>query len=171
MVKHKIISSIFFVLFLIILTQTGVFQTKVFATELTLPKTIINPDFYLLYSIKRLFEKTIIITKLSRDSKVNYYRDLTLTRIAELKAIVDKNLLSEVEHTTERFSYQVGILSDYTAANKKEFPKKTEEIGNFLASLKSTLALLRDKYHANSAYWLLIQHNINSIDINLQKLK
>lgn len=166
MVKRKIISSIFLVLFLIILTQT-----MVSAAELTLPKITINPNNYLLYSMKRLFEKNIVFTKLSKDSKINYYKDLTLTRMAELKNVVDQNLLSEVEQSTQRLSYQVGTLSDFISTNKTDLSKKGQEITDLLNSLKDPLATLRDKYPSNSAYWLLIQHSINSIDINLQKLK
>lgn len=166
MVKRNIISAFFLVLFLIILTQT-----TVYAAELTLPKVVINPDNYLIYSLKRLFEKTIIFTKLSKDSKMNYYKELTLTRMAELKNVVDQNLLSEVEQSTQRLSYQVGTLSDFISTDKTDLPNESQEISDLLNSLKNPLAILRDKYPANSAYWLLIQHNINSIDINLQKLK
>lgn len=166
MVRQRKILVIFFVFFLIFLTQT-----KVLAAEFTIPNTLINPNNYLIYSMKRLFEKTLLYTKLTKDSKANYYRDLAVTRIAELNAVVNQNLLSEVQQSTQRLSYEIGTLSDFVSANEKDLSKKKQGIIEFLSSLKGPLATLRDKYPANSAYWLLIQDNINSIDLNLEKLK
>lgn len=166
MAKRRLFSAIFFVIFFLVLTQT-----TVLAHELELPKTGINPNNYLLYSMKRLVEKAVVFTKITQESKTNYYKDLTYKRMAELKTVVDQNLLSEVQHSTERLSYEVGILSDYVSANKTDTSIRNQEISHFLEDFKGPLATLRDQYPANSPYWLLIQHNINSIDINLEKLK
>lgn len=157
--------AIFFVLFLIFA------QNKVSAVELNLPNTIINPDKYLFYSMKRLIEKSMVFTKLSKDSKAAYYRDLTLKRVAELKYVVENNLLSEVEKSTQRLSYQVGILSDHIASNKQELDKKRQPVEVLLIKYKKLLEILRDHYPANSSFWMLVQHSINSIDLNLEKLK
>ena len=80
-------------------------HTQVFAIDLNLPNTSINPDKYLFYSIKRLFEKSIIFTKFSKDSKVSYYKDLMQTRLAELNYVVENKLLSEIQFSSQRFSY------------------------------------------------------------------
>lgn len=165
MFTAKRIRAIFFVLLL-----TVFMQSKVLAAELSLPTTKINPDKYLFYSFKRVFEKGIIFTKFTNNSRADYYRDLTQARMAELKFVVEHNLLSEVQKSTERLSYQIGILSDYIA-DKSDLAYKKQNISDFLKSYKGSLGELRDKYPANSAYWMLIQHNINSIDINLEKLK
>ena len=162
--KKKLI--IFFVFFLTISTTT-----KVFAAELNLPNTLINPDKYLFFGVKRLVEKVMIFTKLSKDSKTEYYKDLTLKRMAELKYVVENKLLGEVEQSSQRLSYQIGILSDYLNANKTELTKRKQTISDLLFSYKSVLENLRDKYPANSSYWMLVQHSMNSIDLNLEKLK
>lgn len=145
-------------------------HTRTFAAELNLPNTKVNPDKHLLYSVKRLMEKAVEITKLDKDSKADYYKDLTLNRLAELKYVVENKLLSEVEQSTQRISFQTGILSDYVSRDN-ELAKKREEIRNLLLSSKDLIVPLRDKYPANSSYWMLVQHNINSIDLNLEKLK
>lgn len=167
MFKQKSLLVMFFVLFLIILIQTKALA----ANGLSLPNTIINPDKYLFYSIKRLVEKAIVFTKFSKESKTNYYRDLTLKRMTELKYIVENNLLGEVEHSTQRLSYQVGIISDYINTNQTELKAEKKSIRDLLLSYKDLLSNLRDKYPANSSFWMLVQHSINSIDLNLEKLK
>lgn len=157
---------IFFILFLII-TQAKV----VAATDLKLPNTIINPDKYMFYSVKRLVEKTILFTKLTKDSKADYYRELSLKRMAELKYVVENNLLGEIERGSQRLSYQVGVFSDYINTNKDELGKEKLATVDLFLGYKSLLSELRDKYPANSSFWMLIQHSINSIDLNMEKLK
>lgn len=159
------IAAVFFVLFLSI-----VFHTEASASELNLPNTLINPDKYIFFSIKRLVEKVSLYTQLSKESKANYYKNLTLTRMSELKYVVENKLLGEVEKSSQRLSYQIGILSDYIATNK-ELSNKKQDMNSLLISIKSPLENLRDKYPANSSYWMLLQHNINSLNINLEKLK
>lgn len=165
MFMNKIYFAISFVLFFILT------QNKILALELGLPNTAINPDKYLFYSVKRLIEKGIILTKFSKNSKVDYFRDLTLKRLAELKFLVEKDLKNEIERSSQRLSYQIGILSDYININEKELSEKKKVTSDLLVSFKGLLENLRDKYPANSSYWMLIQHNINSIDLNLEKLK
>lgn len=166
MFSIKRVLAIFFALFLIIASQT-----KVFAADLNLPETVINPDKYLFFSIKRLIEKGTIFTKFSKVSKAEYYRELTLRRMAELKYVVENNLVGEIQHSTERLSYQIGIISDYINTNKTELVKEKKPISDLLLSYKDLLSNLRDKYPANSSFWMLVQHSINSIDLNLEKLR
>lgn len=163
---YKKLMAVFFVLFL-----SFVLNTKILAAELNLPQIMINPDKYLFFSIKRLIEKATLFIKLSKESRADYYGDLTLKRTAELKYVVDNKLLGEVEHSSQRLSYQVGVLSDYLTANKIELAKNKEITIDLFNNYKITLVNLRDKYPANSSYWMLIQHSINSVDLNLEKLK
>lgn len=156
----------FFVFFLLFFTQN-----KVLAADFYLPGTIINPDKYLFFSIKRLIEKATVFTKFSKISKANYYTDLTLKRMAELKFVVERKFIGEVETSTQRLSYQVGTLSDYLNSNRTELAEKRQSVNELLQNYKGILGSLRDKYPANSSYWMLVQHSINSIDINLEKLK
>ncbi len=165
MLKIKKIVAIFFVFFLIF------FQGQILAFDLNLPSISVGPDKYVLFSAKRLFEKAIIFTKFSKKTKADFYKDLTLTRMAELKYVVEHKLIGEVEKSTQRLSFQVGILSDYTKENKIELANKIPAIQELLSSYKTPLETLRDKYPANSSYWMLVQHSINSINLNLDKLK
>lgn len=156
--------AIFFVFFLIFA------QTQVLAAEVNLPDVVVGPDKYIFFSIKRLFEKVIVVTKIDKQSKAGYYKDLTLKRTAELKFVVGNKLLGEVERASQRFAYQIGILADYISTDK-DLAKRNTDTRELFVSYKSFLEKLRDKYPANSSYWLLIQQDIDSIDLNLQKLK
>ena len=91
--------------------------------------------------------------------------------MSELKNVVDGNLLGEVEQSAQRFSYQVGVLSDFLAANGTSVVDKKSKNIEILNELKDPLIKLRDKHKYDSSYWMLIQHSIDSIDLNLQKLK
>ena len=53
---------------------------------------------------------------------------------------------------------------------EKRLDNKKQQVINLYKSYRIILEKLRDKYPANSSYWMLVQHIINSIDINLKKL-
>ena len=147
-------------------------DTKVLAVEVNLPNISITPNNYLLYSIKRVSEKVFLFTKISNEAKINYYKELTLKRLAELKYVVENKLIGEIQYSSQRLSYEVGTLSDFISVNKTKLTKnEAQNVKELLTSFNSLLVSLRDKYPANSSYWMLIQHDINSIDINLEKLK
>lgn len=132
-----------------------------------LKKQLISPDsFY--YPFKRLTEKIQVIFFINSESKADFYKDLVQKRLAELKYIVDKDYLDQVERSTQRVSYQVGILTDHIVA--KKLNSKKSVVVDLYAKDKIILEQLRDKYPANSSFWMLVQHTINSIDLNLQKL-
>lgn len=144
--------------------------TKVYATDLNLPHILIAPNNYLFYSFVRLSEKALIFTKISKGAKVDYFNELIRKRLAELQYVVDNKYLGEVQQASQRLSYQIGILSDYININQSQLFKQKLEAKDSLNSYNGFLATLRDKYPANSSYWMLIQHDINSIEINSRKL-
>ncbi|MBU1032289.1 hypothetical protein KKE03_05225 [Patescibacteria group bacterium] len=163
--SYKKVPILFFVFFLVFFSPVNAL-----ASELNLPKTTINPDSYLLFNFKRLIEKGELFIKFSKESKVDYYNDLTLRRMSELKYVVENKLLGEVEKSTQRLSYQVGALSDYISTDRAELTKTVPSTKELLTNYKILLASLRDQYPANTSFWMLVQHTINSIDLNLEKL-
>lgn len=139
----------------------------VYGNQSDLPSVKITPEsFY--YPLKRLTEKLIVNFYINPESKADFYSNLVQTRLAELKYIVDKDYLDQVERSTQRLSYQVGILTDYSVSKKLDH--KRQEIKDLFKKDQAILEQLRDKYPANSSFWMLIQHSFNSIDLNLQKL-
>lgn len=146
-----------------------VLSGSVYANEqLNLPDTKINPgSFY--YPVKRLWEKGQEKLQFSRQAKINFYGSLLKTRLAELNYVVEKKLLSQVQGSSERFAYYAGILTEEIVKQNKDADKKNliKEFKNFSPFLES----LRDKYEANSSFWMLVQHDINTLRILSDQLK
>lgn len=135
--------------------------------DLKLPNISVNPgSFY--YPIKRLIEKTEERFQFSQNSRRSFYTSLLKKRLSELNFVVNNNLLSEVQGSSERFAYQAGILEEVTLQNKTEekqnIIKQFEQYSKFLDTL-------RDKYPANSSFWMLVQHDINTLNILSNQLK
>lgn len=144
-----------------------VLSGSVYANEqLNLPDTKVNPgSFY--YPVKRLWEKGQEKLQFSRQAKINFYESLLRTRLAELNYVVEKKLLSEVQSSSERFAYYAGILTGELVKeneDKEKAVKEFEQYGKFLEKL-------RDKYEANSSFWMLVQHDINTLRILSDQLK
>lgn len=135
--------------------------------EVNLPSVLIQPGMTY-YPAKRLFEKILEKFKFTSETKEKYYKDLMQERLAELKYTVDKGYLDQVEKSSQRVSYQVGVLTDYVKGKKLENNK--QNLNDLFKEDIIILEKLRDKYPANSSYWMLIQHIINSYNLNLQKL-
>lgn len=131
-----------------------------------LPNIIVQPGMFI-YPFMRLEEKIFERFQFNNEAKGKYYQDILQKRLAELKIVVDNNYLDEVEKSSQRVSYQVGILSDYI--KNKNLNNKKNSIQKIYQEDKVILEKLRDKYQANTSFWMLIQHVINSIDFNSQK--
>lgn len=144
-----------------------VLSSSIYANEeLNLPSTKINPgSFY--YPFKRILEKGWEKLQFSQTQKIAFYKLQLKTRLAELNYVVEKKLLSEVQSSSERFAYYAGILTGELVKenkDKEKAVKEFEQYGKFLERL-------RDKYEANSSFWMLIQHDINSLKILSERLK
>lgn len=133
---------------------------------INLPSVFIQPSMTY-YPVKRLFENLMEKFQFTNENKEKYYEDLLQKRLAELKYVVDRDYLDQVEKSTQRVSYRVGILTDYVV--RKKLNNKKQHLVDLYKEDKMILEKLRDKYPSNSSYWMLVQHIINSIDINQQK--
>lgn len=165
MLRFKILS------FLLISSILLVAVSPVIALDSSLPDIKIQPDNRLFYSFKRLFENTIFFTKISAKDKMIYYQELTKKRMAELKYVGENKLIGFVQKSSERLSYQVGVTSDLLAANKESLKSFSKDYMDLLTDYKKILVGIRDTYSANSSYWLLVQQNIDSFDLNMEKIK
>lgn len=158
----KIFFSVFVILLLLYASPIidAVEESIIFKNEL------INPgSFY--YSFKRLWEKGIEKLQFSKQSKINFHQSQLQTRLAELKYVVENRLLSEVQTSSERFAYQAGILTEELVRENKNKEKTVKEF----QLIQKFLEKLRDKYPANTSFWMLVQHDINSLSILSERLK
>lgn len=133
---------------------------------ITLKNESINPgSFY--YSFKRLWEKGLERLQFSKQSKVHFYQSQMLTRLAELKFVVENKILSEIQTSSQRFAYTAGILTNEVIKDNVDKKNTAEQFQN----MQKILSKLRDNYPANSSYWMLVQHDINSLNILKEGLK
>lgn len=128
----------------------------------------INPDsFY--YPFKRIWERFYLLTLFQLQSKINYEKNLYDKRFTELNYVVKNRILSQVEGSTKRFAYQTGVLvSDLIKQNNSR--EKDNLVKKFQDDIV-LLAELRDHFHSNSSYWLLIQNDIDTLKIVSNQLK
>lgn len=158
----KIIFSIFVIC--LILRQPLVIHAA--EESISLKNEAINPgSFY--YSFKRLWEKGLEKLQFSRESKVSFYKSQLRTRLTELNYVVENKLLSEVQTSSERFSYYAGILTEEVVRENKNKVSTINEFNRFSKFLEQ----LRDQYPVNTSFWMLVQHDINTLTILSERLK
>lgn len=157
-----------FVLILIISFMQATLIHAGTSDGLDLPQTKINPgNFY--YNFKRLWEKGLGQLMLSQELKISFHKSQLKARLAELRIVVDEKILSEVQRSSERFSYQAGILTNVIV--KKDDAKTKGQLLEEFESYDPLLQKLRDRFEANSSFWMLIQHDINTLKILSERLK
>lgn len=155
-----------FILILLLLSSTSLIIAQN-REELKLPNTVINPgSFY--YPVKRAVEKGREMIIFSKEGKRSYYNSLLKTRLSELDYVTEKKILSEIQSSSERFAYQAGILTEEAMQSNKN---DKENLINDYAKYSKFLDVLRDRFPANSSFWMLVQHDINTLDILSNKLK
>ena len=130
-------------------------------------ETITPGSFY--FSFKRLWEKGMEKLQLTRDLRINFYKSQLKIRLSELNYVVEKKLLGEVQQSTERFSYTAGKLTEELVMQNK--PSEKEIVIKEFEKFQKYLDKLRDKYPANSSFWMLVQHDINTLKILSDKLE
>lgn len=137
--------------------------------NLDLKEESINPGS-LYYQVKRFWEKTGSFFKFDDQSKINYNKTLLKIRLSELNYVVNHKILSEIESSTNRISYQAGIITEEilkqnNSSSKEEALKEFEQTSRYLE-------MLRDKYNnSDSSFWRLIQYDIDSLKILSDRLR
>jgi len=121
-----------------------------------------------LYIFKRAKEKLKTIFTFSFEKKVNYFELLLEKRLSETISLVNSNNQSQILNSSNRYSYQAGILTEYISKREKG---KGGEITQLFSMQKPILETLRDMNPANTAHWLLFQQNIDTLEILSNKLK
>lgn len=160
-----------YLVFIILLLSSFLTVNESFANknlDIVLNYPVINSTSKL-YPVKRLWEKGVSHLLFSKNSKVSYNKELLKERLSELKYVLEKKEISEIQKSSERFAYQVGIYSEKLSDlnDKNKINKALEEFKSYSKSL----VVLRDLYEANSSYWLLVQQDIDTLNIISDKIK
>lgn len=147
---------------------------------LTLGLFLVSPAFVLAQSIPtvthlpsiadKLFEKVSLLFRFSPSAKYSYYTQLLDKRLGEIAYVVSRNDLDNVEQTTSRYQTYVAVFTDFTTANLLASSHSTQLVQLFDAHTKK-LAELQTHYPSNTSFSMLIQHDLNSIKIALDKLQ
>lgn len=107
--------------------------------------------------------------KFSGEDKANYQLGLIEKRLAELQYVIDDGQGDLIEEVSSRYATYVGRFSDDL------IPKKlSAENAKYLVMFESHLKILpelRDHFPSNSGWWLLLQHDINTVQIFSDKIK
>lgn len=143
--------------------------SRVFAQDETFKpdKQSIYPGS-MLYPFKRLAEKVQVTLTIPKSSKIELHQSLLRKRISELSYLVENKNINPIERSSQRFSYQAGVLIE--TLEKDEDSKDKKGILKDFESYKPLLSKLRDYFEANSSNWLLLQQNIDTLDILSKKV-
>lgn len=148
-----------------------IFADEVSTSSSSLKSRIENITTYpgtLSYKFKRLFEKISGGLLFFNDSKLNYEKKLLNIRFSELQLIAAAKNLEEVQRSSERFAYQAGIVTD-VAQNSSQAEK--EKVLNIFKNYRDDLEKIKFYFDMDSGFWILILHDINTLDLLTARLR
>lgn len=119
--------------------------------------------------IDRLGEKIQGFFKFSSEDKVSYQKGLVEKRFAELIYVIDNGHGDLIEEVSSRYAAYVGKTTDDLISKKVN--KENENYIKMFESHATILPVLRDHFPANSGFWLLLQHDINTVQIFSDRIK
>lgn len=106
--------------------------------------------------------------KFSGEEKASYQRGLIEKRLAELQYVIDDGQGDLIEEVSSRYATYVGKFTDDL------IPKKlSAENDKYLVMYANHLKILpelRDHFPSNSGWWLLLSHDINTVQIFSDKI-
>jgi len=167
--------KILIIVFFVLLTFFGVGGHIVFAEssingdELKIEAQSVNPGDDYKYVLKRLKEKiTLMILSLSSQKKADFYVKLVGVRMSELKYVVDKKDIANIQTASQRYAAASGELTDFIL--RKNMVDYNEKVKNLFDSHILFLEKLRDTYPYVSSEWRFVQDDANSLKSHISKL-
>ena len=122
----------------------------------------------LLYNVKRVWEKTREKLVFSDEGKASYHHDLLKKRLYELEYATESSM-AEVADASLRASYEAGRVVELLEQIGDE--DKSKDFREALLLYGKILPPWRDRFPANSAYWLWVQQTIDSFNILANRLQ
>lgn len=119
--------------------------------------------------IDRLKEKITLFFKFNSDDKLNYQQQLVEQRLGELDYVIRDGQGDFIEEVSSRYAAYVGRLSESVLSSKNN--NKRGEVIRMFNNHLPILAVMRDNFPANSGFWLLLQHDINTVRIYSAKIQ
>lgn len=143
-----------------------------YAQENTKPKIITSqqslyPDNPF-YRFKRLGEKIAVKLLIFPDAKSNFQRSLVEKRFSELVYVVENNMLDNLQKSSERFAYEASIYAEgLTNRGTQEKTTAKEDFKRYTEGLQ----ILSSYYPWGTGFWMLVQHDINTLTILQDRLR
>lgn len=119
--------------------------------------------------LEKVYEKVTLFLKFDNKSKANYQQHLTEKRLAELSFVIESNQIDSVEPTASRYATSLGTLTDFVVSNR--IVDKRADLMNMFDKHSSVAAELQKRFEFESGWWLVLQHDINTINIFKEKIK
>ena len=126
------------------------------------------PADHVAVGFEKLKEKITLFCTFSKSGKTKYQILLTEKRLAELKYAVDSEQIDLIEKTSSRYATYVGKLTNYIIKNNQVSFQK--ELNSLFEMHKGTLEIMRNKFIYDSAWWLMLQQDIDTVNIFQIKL-
>lgn len=118
---------------------------------------------------ERLKEKVILILLSPTPSKkAEYYMNLTKKRITELKQVVEKKDLMNIEKSSKRYFTAVGNYTEYVISKKIS---NTETAQKILIEQLNLIKKLMPTFDDTTAEWRFLKHDADYLDIYINRLK
>lgn len=157
--------AFFLLFFYIIFSLPGVVLAQESQTE---TKTKVEVD-HVANVLEKFREKVTLFFKFSKEDKYSYQKFLLEKRLAELKYVIDTKQGNLIEETSSRYSTYLGNFTDFVIKNK--LTSKKEEILKMYEEHQKILDTLQINFEFESGFWLLLQHDINTVKIFSEQIK
>ncbi len=111
------------------------------------------------YIFKRIKETVILNLTFGTKNKAKVSGELLDTRFRELAHAVKYDQIGYLENVSNRYTNQAGtIIEKYLNTDQETNNAFKKQAQKYLPLLES----LRDHYHSNSAYWLMLQYAVDT---------
>lgn len=117
----------------------------------------------------RFKEKITLFFKFRSEDKLSFQQQLVEQRLGELDYVIKSGQGDFIEEVSSRYSAYVGRYGEAILSSNNITQK--EQALEMFKNHPQILALMRDNFPANSSFWMLLQHDINTIQIYTDKIK
>lgn len=118
---------------------------------------------------ERLSERITLFFKFSAEEKISYQKMLAEKRLAELQYVIEEKKGDLIEETSSRYSTYLGRLTQQLVSSR--LIGRKDEILKIFDLHSQVIEELTSKIDRDSGFWLLLQHNANSIKLYSDQIK
>lgn len=116
----------------------------------------------------RLKERITLLFKFSSGEKANYMQELTDKRLGELVYIMTTSEGDFIEELSSRYATHVNRLTSLII--DKNLDKNKQSLLKMYYTHLSILNNIQQNFEFESGWWILLQHDINTIKMSQDKL-